>query len=88
VTDFNERPWAPPAASARVSHVRGIVLAVDIPSVPRAYQARAQAQTPVEPVLALASAGSNGTTGFTGAGVQAGNKGMDVRGVPPRGKPV
>ena len=80
---INERPSALPAGYAAMSAVRAI-LAADLPSLAQAHQAQAQAEL----VLAGASAVANGTTGFTGKGIQSSKKRMDVRGVPPRGRPV
>jgi hypothetical protein len=82
---INERPSALPAALAPMSAVRAL-LTVDIPVIPQAYHASAPA--PAERQLALASVGVNGTSGFTGKGVQSAAKRTDVRGVPPRGRPV
>ena len=39
-----------------------------------------------ELILTVAPAGVEGTSGFTGNGIQVAKKRMDVRGVPPRGK--
>jgi hypothetical protein len=82
---ISERPSALPAGYAPMSAAR-VILAADLPSGPRAHQA--QAQVKAELILAVASTGNNGTTGFTGDGIQTSTKRMDVRGVPPRGRPV
>jgi hypothetical protein len=83
---INERPSALPAACAPMSAVRAR-LAADIPVIPQAHQVSAPA--PAARQLALAPTGANGTSGFTGKGVQsAAKKRADVRGVPPRGRPV
>jgi hypothetical protein len=80
---INERPSALPTGLAPVSTVRTL-LTVATPLVPQAHQGPAW----VELILAAASAGINGTSGFTGEGIQLSMKRMDVRGVPPRGRPV
>lgn len=48
------------------------------------------ALAPVSAALAFQAAanGSNGTTGFVGEGIQVHSKRTDLRGVPPRGRPV
>jgi hypothetical protein len=79
---INERPSALPAV-APPSAVR-LVLAADAAQLPQVHQVPAQAEL----VQAMESTGSNGTTGFTGKGIQTSNKRVDVRGVPPRGRPV
>ena len=53
------------------------------PSVPQVHQVRQ-----AELILTVAPAGVEGTSGFTGNGIQVAKKRMDVRGVPPRGRPV
>ncbi|MGW4501628.1 hypothetical protein ACWENR_23825 [Micromonospora sp. NPDC004336] len=78
-----ERPAALPAAVAPLSAVR-VALAAARPSVPQVHQVEAQAEL----ILATAPNGIQGTSGFTGKGVDAAAKRMDVRGVPPRGRPV
>jgi hypothetical protein len=78
-----ERPSALPAAVAPLSAVR-VILAADAARLPQVHQVQVQAEL----VRALESAGSNGTTGFTGKGIQTSKKRMVVRGVPPRGRPV
>ncbi|MFG3707331.1 hypothetical protein ACGF7U_21755 [Micromonospora sp. NPDC047670] len=80
---INERPAALPAAVAPLSAVR-VALAAARPSVPQVHQVEAQAEL----ILATAPNGIQGTSGFTGKGVDAASKRMDVRGVPPRGRPV
>ncbi|HEX5540212.1 MAG TPA: hypothetical protein VFX60_01410 [Micromonospora sp.] len=71
------------AASAPVSAAPAI-LAADAVRFRMVPHALAQAQ----PVLALTVVGSNGTTGFMGEGIRGSEKRTDVRGVPPRGRPV
>ncbi|SCL65850.1 hypothetical protein GA0070606_4209 [Micromonospora citrea] len=78
-----ERPAALPAAVAPLSAVR-VALAAARPSVPQVHQVEAQAEL----ILATAPNGTRGTSGFTGKGVDVAAKRMDVRGVPPRGRPV
>jgi hypothetical protein len=86
---LNERPSALPAGLAPLSTVRTL-LTVATPWVSQAHQAQVQAELiQAELVQAAASAGTNGTSGFTGGeGIQLSKKRMDVRGVPPRGRPV
>ncbi|TDC72496.1 hypothetical protein E1193_27570 [Micromonospora sp. KC606] len=79
-----ERPAAMPAARAPLSAVR-VALAATRPSVPQVHQVWVQAELTQAVVPAT---GINGTSGFTGMGVDAANKRRDVRGVPPRGRPV
>lgn len=78
-----ERPAAMPAACAPLSAVR-VALAAR-PSVPQVHQVQVQAELnlTVAPI-----AGVDGTSGFTGKGIGVAKKRMDVRGVPPRGRPV
>ncbi|TCB97727.1 hypothetical protein E0H26_12135 [Micromonospora zingiberis] len=54
------------------------------PWAPQVHQGEVQAEL----ILASAPNGIQGTSGFTGKGVDGANKRMDVRGVPPRGRPV
>ncbi|MEO3780643.1 hypothetical protein ABGB16_28295 [Micromonospora sp. B11E3] len=77
-----ERPAALPAAFAPLSAVR-VALAAR-PSVPQVHQVQDQAEL----ILATAPSGIEGTSGFTGMGIGGANKRTDVRGVPPRGRPV
>ena len=77
------RPWAPLAA-ARVTGAVCVQMPAVAPMSP-VHQVQIQAEL----VRALGSAGTKGTSGFTGEGVQIPvQRGMDVRGVPPRGRPV
>lgn len=78
-----ERPAAMPAACAPLSAVR-VALAAR-PSVPPVHQAQVQAELNLT-VAPLA--GIEGTSGFTGMGIDGAEKRTDVRGVPPRGRPV
>lgn len=79
----NNRPTVLPAAVARVSAAR-ILLAADAAPRPRVHQAQVQLRLGQAPVFS----GYKGITGFTVKGVPAIAKSMDVRGVPPRGRPV
>ncbi|MEU1586382.1 hypothetical protein [Micromonospora sp. NPDC005710] len=76
-----ERLTAMPSACAPLSAVR-VALAAARPSVPQVHQVQA------ELTLTVAPAGVEGTSGITGNGIRVAKKRMDVRGVPPRGKPV
>ncbi len=81
-----ERPSALPAALAPVSAAAmpvGLV-AVDVPQLTQVHQV--QTDTPVR-TEAWINGGGYGTSGLTVKGVSA-NKRQDVRGVPPRGRPV
>ncbi|MET8043517.1 hypothetical protein ABZU25_21955 [Micromonospora sp. NPDC005215] len=76
-----ERPMAMPSVHAPLSAVR-VALAAARPSVPQVHQVQAELTLTVAPV------GVEGTSGSTGNGIQVAKKRTDVRGVPPRGKPV
>ncbi|MEU4471566.1 hypothetical protein [Micromonospora sp. NPDC023888] len=77
-----ERLAAMPSVHAPLSAVR-VALAAARPSVPQVHQVQAELTLTVAPV------GVEGTSGSTtGNGIQVTKKRMDVRGVPPRGKPV
>ncbi|MEH0843911.1 hypothetical protein V6U81_16125 [Micromonospora sp. CPCC 205711] len=78
-----ERPAAMPAACAPLSAVR-VVLAATRPSVPQVHQVQVQAELN----LTVAPTGVEATSGFTGMGIGGAKKRLDVRGVPPRGRPV
>ncbi|RKN18220.1 hypothetical protein D7147_18210 [Micromonospora musae] len=78
-----ERLAAMPAACAPLSAVR-VASVVKRPSVPQVHQVEAQAEL----ILAAAPNGLRGTSGFTGMGIDGVAKRTDVRGVPPRGRPV
>ncbi|MEU6075572.1 hypothetical protein [Micromonospora sp. NPDC047074] len=78
-----ERPAALLAAVAPLSAVR-VTLVATRPSVSQVHQVEAQAEL----ILATAPNGVPGTSGFTGKGVDVAKRRMDVRGVPPRGRPV
>ncbi|MCM0678194.1 hypothetical protein NCC78_26475 [Micromonospora phytophila] len=77
-----ERPAAMPAAFAPLSTVR-VALAAR-PSAPQVHQAQVQAELN----LTVAPTGVERTSGFTGMGIGVAKKRLDVRGVPPRGRPV
>ncbi|MBM0234177.1 hypothetical protein JNW91_21405 [Micromonospora sp. STR1_7] len=76
-----ERLAAMPSVHAPLSAVR-VALAAARPSVPQVHQVQA------ELILAVAPTGVDGTSGFTGMGIQGAKKRTNVRGVPPRGRPV
>jgi hypothetical protein len=78
-----ERPAAMPAACAPLSTVR-VALAAARPSVPQVHQVQVQAELN----LTVVPTGIEGTSGLTGKGIDGAKKRMDVRGVPPRGRPV
>lgn len=81
-----ERPSALPAAHAPVStECANWLMHVDVPQVPQAHQVQA-----VNPVKASVLVdGRYGISGSTAKDVPAGaKKRLDVRGVPPRGRPV
>ncbi|MFI9639434.1 hypothetical protein ACIG87_05085 [Micromonospora sp. NPDC051925] len=79
-----ERPAAMPAAFAPPSAVR-VAPAAARPSNPQVHQVSVQAELNL---TAAPTAGAEGTSGFTGLGIDVAKKRMDVRGVPPRGRPV
>lgn len=79
----NERPMVLPAANAPLTAVQKAHTAAR-PSVPQTRQVKTQAEL----TLALAPIGTQGTSGFTGKGVDNATRRTDVRGVPPRGRPV
>ncbi|MGC4809816.1 hypothetical protein ACLQ29_04705 [Micromonospora sp. DT228] len=76
-----ERLAAMPSVHAPLSAVR-VALVAARPSVPQVHQVQA------ELTLTVAPAGVEGASGSTGNGIQVAMKRTDVRGVPPRGKPV
>ncbi|MEH0929987.1 hypothetical protein [Micromonospora sp. CPCC 205558] len=76
-----ERLTAMPSVHAPLSAVR-VALAAARPSVPQVHQVQA------ELILTVAPTGVEGTSGTTGMGINDVKKRMDVRGVPPRGRPV
>ncbi|MEU7589451.1 hypothetical protein AB0A95_24525 [Micromonospora sp. NPDC049230] len=76
-----ERLTAMPSVCAPLSAVR-VALAAARPSVPQVHQVQA------ELILAVAPTGVDGTSGFTGMDIQGVKKRTNVRGVPPRGRPV
>lgn len=78
-----DRPTVPSAAVAPVSAAR-VCPAADVAPRPRVHQVLAQIELGRSPVFA----GYEGTSGFTVQDVPASAKRMDVRGVPPRGRPV
>jgi hypothetical protein len=82
-TYIYERPAAMPAACASLSAVRVALTAR--PSVPQVHQVQVQAELNLS-VAPLA--GIEGTSGFMGLNIGDVKKRTDVRGVPPRGRPV
>lgn len=77
-----ERLAAMPSVHAPLSAVR-VALAAARPSVPQVHQVQTELTLTVAP-----NAGVEGTSGFTGMGIDGVKKRTDVRGVPPRGRPV
>lgn len=78
-----QRPWAPLAA-ARIQEATPLLIPVSA-QAPRVHQVQIQSEL----VQALGSAGTKGTSGFTGKGALIPvMREQDVRGVPPRGRPV
>lgn len=91
-----ERPLAPLAGLAPMSAVQVMMAAepavrmmptVDVPWRPQAHQAQVQSEL-VQALVSFDAYGINGTNGSTGKDIPASVKRTDVRGVPPRGKPV
>lgn len=82
-TYMYERPLAPLAGLAPMPAAQ-MMAAADIPWRSQVHQAQAQVELASAPV----AVGVNGTSGFTGMDMQVRNKRTDVRGVPPRGRPV
>jgi hypothetical protein len=85
-----ERPSALPAVCAPMSAAAAALplgLAVaDVPQLTQVHQVQVQADSPVR-TEAWFNGGGNGTSGLAVKGVSA-KKRQDVRGVPPRGRPV
>jgi hypothetical protein len=73
--------WSTAARAEKAAF--GTILTVD---VPRAHQVQIQALRGLIPALGVA--GGYGNTGFVGTSVLSNTKRMDIRGIPPRGKPV
>ncbi|MEV2238546.1 hypothetical protein [Micromonospora sp. NPDC049891] len=71
------------ATAAPLAEVRATTVATR-PWAPQVHRAEIQAEL----ILAPVTNGLQGSSGFTGKGVDGVNKRMDVRGVPPRGRPV
>ena len=82
IITMTTRPWSPSAAAVRPMEAARLLVSAVAPNVP-VYQAQAQAEL----ILAPTAAGSKGTSGFTVKDIQH-KGGMDVRGVPPRSRPV
>ncbi|WDZ85145.1 hypothetical protein [Micromonospora cathayae] len=84
-TYIYERPAVLPNGVAPLSAVR-VAPVAGLP-IPQVHQLQDQAEL----ILAAAPNGIEGTSGFTGKGVDtttAMKRRLDVRGVPPRGRPV
>ncbi|MEV6811333.1 hypothetical protein [Micromonospora sp. NPDC051296] len=90
---INQRPTALPVAVASLSAALTTVapvaegratVAAARPWAPQVHRVEVQAEL----ILAPTPNGIQGTSGFTGKGVDGASKRMDVRGVPPRGRPV
>ncbi|WLS47798.1 hypothetical protein Q3V37_11490 [Micromonospora profundi] len=77
-----ERPTAMPSVHAPLSAV-WVALPATRPSVPQVHQVQVELNLTVAPTT-----GIEGTSGITGMGIQGAKKRMDIRGVPPRGRPV
>lgn len=78
-----QRPWAPLAA-ARLQDASRLLITGAAP-IPQVHQVQIQAEL----VQVLGSAGTKETSGFTVKDVSLPTmQGTDVRGVPPRGRPV
>jgi len=80
---MNKLPVTLPAVQAPMSAVR-VYRAAEVFSAMQGHQVQAQSEL----LLASAPAGNKGTTGFMVEGIRVSNKRTDVRGVPPRGRPV
>jgi hypothetical protein len=80
MTYRNVASMALPAAlvSARVARV---AVAPAVAALPQVHQAPAT-------LVWLITSGTEGTTGFVGMGIRGSEERTDVRGVPPRGRPV
>ena len=82
------RPSALPAAFAPVSvaALPAGLAAADVPQLTQVHQVQTRVDSLVQ-TEAWINGGGYGTSGLTVKGVSA-NKRQDVRGVPPRGRPV
>ncbi|WP_377446255.1 hypothetical protein [Plantactinospora sp. GCM10030261] len=80
---LHTEPVALPAALVPGS-AAGIIPAAGVPSAPQAHQVSARR----ERLLVDPASGVQGTNGFAALDVPASKQGTDVRGVPPRGRPV
>lgn len=85
-----ERPSALPAVCAPVSAAAAALplglAAADVPQLTQVHQVQTQVDSRVR-TQAFTNGGGYGTSGLTVKGVSA-KKRQDVRGVPPRGRPV
>ncbi|MEU0549160.1 hypothetical protein [Micromonospora sp. NPDC005979] len=77
-----ERLAAMPSVCAPLSTVR-VALVATRPWASQVHQVQTELNLTVAP-----NAGVQGTSGFTGMGIDGAKKRTDVRGVPPRGRPV
>ncbi|MDM4720640.1 hypothetical protein QTQ03_13995 [Micromonospora sp. WMMA1363] len=77
---INERPAALPAAVAPLSAAP----ATARPCVPQLHRVETQAELILAPAVTVVQ----GSSGFTGKDVDVVKRRTDVRGVPPRGRPV
>ncbi|MDG4822930.1 hypothetical protein O7635_13830 [Asanoa sp. WMMD1127] len=76
------RPWSPSAAVSPMEATR--LHSATLAPIAPAYQAQAQAEL----LLVPAAVAFKGTNVSTVKGIRAAQGGMDVRGVPPRSRPV
>lgn len=99
-TYLYERPSGPLSGLTPISAIR-VVPVADITWRPQVHQVQAQSELVqvqcelaqarrelAQAPMSLDANGTNGTSGFTGKDVPMRSKRTDVRGVPPRGKPV
>jgi hypothetical protein len=83
-----ERPSALPAVFAQVSGAPAVgLVGPGVLEVSQVHQVQAPAQKPAKAMVS--TNGAYGTSGITVTGTSAAaKKRLDVRGVPPRGRPV
>ncbi|WP_328343194.1 hypothetical protein [Micromonospora sp. NBC_00421] len=82
---FNYERSAVMSAAFTPPAVLRVAAAAPRPSIPQVHQVSVQAELNL---TVAPTAGAEGTSGFTGLGIDVAKKHMDVRGVPPRGRPV